>query len=464
MKDIRPLSRIYRSLAGQTTLLSLALLLLALAYFVFAPILGTERPSPLQRTSSLVAIAIAEALFDPERPLSELRDNQDVVEVQAANNNFRIFVQRGAEELQIGGPAQWKDAIDYSRLSFAEPNGASEEFAPASSFAAFEFNEGATTARAFFRRDEGQETYYEIGGIEHPSERATGFLAGWDPLVFWSISQNYLAIGGAVLLGVLFLLFILARSLRRLANVAQSLDPQAPSHALPEKGLPTEVLPMVRAINRMIRRIDEANEEQAFFLAAAAHELRTPLAVVRTRLENLPDGPDKEELKGDLRRMTRLVDQLLRLMSVRSKGQPSETVDLVSIARKVVAERAPLVIRNGVEIDLDADEETVSVRGDERLLKVALANLLDNALSFSKSGQRLEVRVGPKRNITVRDQGPGISPNELENIFEPFAKTPPNRPGHGLGLAITRSIMALHGGSVNVTNLKDGGASFALQF
>ena len=126
-----------------------------------------------------------------------------------------------------------------------------------------------------------------------------------------------------------------------------------------------------------------------------------------------------------------------------------------------MAERAPLVIDKGVEIDLG---ESVQVRGDERLLRVALANLVDNALSFSKSGQRLEVQVDPRKKITVRDQGPGIPDKELENIFRPFAKNPPNRRGHGLGLAITRSIMALHGGSVNATNLKGGGASFALQF
>jgi signal transduction histidine kinase len=257
---------------------------------------------------------------------------------------------------------------------------------------------------------------------------------------------------------------VLVRSSRRLAGIARSLDPQAPSHVLPETGVPTEILPMVRAINRMIRKIDKANEEQAFFLAAAAHELRTPLAIVRTRAENLPEGQDKEDLKNDLRRMSRLVDQLLRLMSVRNQGKPSEAVDLVSVARNVVAERAPLVIDKGVEIDLDANAQPVKVRGDEHLLRVALANLVDNALSFSDSGQRLMVQVSPDKNITVRDEGPGIPAKELDNIFQPFAKNPPNRTGHGLGLAITRSIMALHGGSVEASNQEGGGAAFALQF
>ena len=463
MKKTRRIPPIFRSLVGQTTLLSLALLLLSLAYFVFLPALTMER-DPVQDTLFFVSGNVQQVLNDSEQPLSAIRDAEGVREAAAANSQFRLYVRRGPEDLQIGAPARWSSAFDYTELWSSQEESANKDYTPASSFAGFNFNEGTSTGRAYYRMFEGQDYYVEIGGVEVPIKQVTGWLAGMDPAYFWDWSQDFLAVGGAILAGVLFLLFLLVRSLRRLASVAQSLDPQAPSHSLPEKGLPAEILPMVRAINRMIGRIDEANEEQAFFLAAAAHELRTPLAIVRTRLENLPDGPDKEDLKDDLRRMTRLVEQLLRLMSVRNTGRPSATVDLVSVARNVVAERAPLVIDKGVEINLDANGHSVQVRGDERLLRVALANLVDNALSFSKSGQRLDVQVGPRKKITVRDQGPGIPDKELENIFRPFAKNPPNRRGHGLGLAITRSIMALHGGSVNATNLKGGGASFALQF
>ena len=455
---------VHRSLVGQTTLLSLALLLLALGYFVFMPFLTMDLPDPKQRTISIVSFNVFDVLNDPEKPLSAIEDAEDVNEAAAANSQFRLFIKRGSEEVQIGGPPRWEDALDYSELWSTREASAVEGDGPAGAFVSFRFSEDNALGVSSYRFSEGQETFYEIGGVEVPIQRATEMPAFWDPEIFWDWTQKYIGVAGAVFAGVLFLLFLLVRSMRRLANVAQSLDPQAPSHGLPEKGLPTEIVPMVRAINRMIRRIDQANEEQAFFLAAAAHELRTPLAIVRTRLENLPDGEDKEELKNDLRRMSRLVDQLLRLMSVRNKGKPSETVDLVAIAKNVVAERAPLVIDKGVEIDLDADGQPVEVSGDERLLKVALANLVDNALSFSDPGQRLMVQVSPDKNITVRDEGPGIPHGELDNIFRPFAKNPPNRQGHGLGLAITRSIMALHGGSVNAANHKRGGASFALQF
>lgn len=464
MKIIRNLPPVHRSLVGQTTLLSLALLVLAVALLVFLPALTMDRSDPVRSTLFLATGAAFQAQSDPETPLSAIGENEDIRDVMAANSRFRLYVRRGSEDFRIGAPPRWTDAFGSLALRAAGEQSATAENSSSTSFAGFEFNEGDAIGRSSYRQFEGQEYYYEVGGIEVAVDRVSGLLAGMTPAFFWNWLKDYLAVGVTVLAGVLALLFLLIRSLRRLARVAQSLDPQAPSHRLPEKGLPIEILPMVQAINQLIRRIDRANEEQAFFLAAAAHELRTPLAVVRTRLESLPDGADKEDLREDLRRMTRLVDQLLRLMSVRNKRAPSSAVDLVSIARSVVAERAPMVIGKGVQIDLDAAEESVQVPGDERLLEVALANLVDNALSFSESGQRLRVKVGPQREITVSDEGPGVPPAEMENIFRPFAKSPPNRRGHGLGLAITRSIMALHGGSVNAANLKGGGASFALQF
>lgn len=449
---------IHRSLVGQITLLSCTLLLLALAYFVFLPSMEMER-DPVERTEFLVLLPVSEALFsDAKMPLDTIAESEDVQAAAAANGSFRVYVRRGDEEFRMGAEPRWQGASDFPQLA----SGANVEEQFGSSF--LRIDEGASRALVQTGLRKGEAWYLEIGGIETPIAKATGLLGGADPIVFWMGSQRLLAVGGAILLGALCLILVLIRSSRRLAGIARSLDPHAPSHVLPETGVPTEILPMVRAINQMIRKIDKANEEQAFFLAAAAHELRTPLAIVRTRVENLQEGEDKEDLKNDLRRMSRLVDQLLRLMSVRNQGAPSQAVDLVSVAKNVVAERAPLVIDKGVEIDLDADGQAVKVRGDERLLKVALANLVDNALSFSDSGQRLTVQVSPDKNITVRDEGPGIPAKELDNIFQPFAKTPPNRPGHGLGLAITRSIMALHGGSVKASNQEGGGAAFALQF
>ena len=283
---------VHRSLVGQTTVLSLALLLLALGYFVFMPVMTMDLPDPKQRTLTLASISVFEALSDPEKPLSSIEDTEALREVAAANAQFRLYVRRGAEKVQIGAPPRWEGALDYSELWSSQEASAVDGNGPIGPYpyVSFSFSEENALGISRYRLVEGQEIYFEIGGIQAPIQQATERLAFWEPEFFWNWTQDYLAVGGAVLAGVLFLLFLLVRSMRRLARVAQSLDPQAPSHRLPEKGLPTEIVPMVRAINRMIRRIDRANEEQAFFLAAAAHELRTPLTIVRTRLENLPEG------------------------------------------------------------------------------------------------------------------------------------------------------------------------------
>ncbi len=97
-------------------------------------------------------------------------------------------------------------------------------------------------------------------------------------------------------------------------------------------------------------------------------------------------------------------------------------------------------------------------------MEVAIANLIDNAVSFSSPGASVELSVNADYSISVRDYGPGIPSDKLANLFKPFAKFPPNRNGHGLGLAIVKAITLLHNGSVSAENADDGGARFTIRF
>ena len=151
-------------------------------------------------------------------------------------------------------------------------------------------------------------------------------------------------------------------------------------------------------------------------------------------------------------------------MHIRNQRDVEDEVNLVATARDVVAERAPLSIDRGIDIELESEPQALIVKGHAGLIWVAIANLVDNAISFSKSGDALKVSVDADGTVAVRDCGPGIAPDELERIFEPFAKNPPNRQGHGLGLAIVRAIMTAHGGNVSARNIRGGGADFTLRF
>ena len=214
----------------------------------------------------------------------------------------------------------------------------------------------------------------------------------------------------------------------------------------------------------MIRRVAATRDEQEMFLAAAAHELCNPMAALRMRLEELQQSEHKDALRADVNRMVKLVDQMLHLMHTRNYRELPDQVDLVSTARDVVAERAPLSVDHGVDIQFDSETTSLVLRGHKQLATVAIANVVDNAISFSQPGDTIWVRVDATGGVAVRDCGPGIPATELERIFEPFAKSPPNRHGHGLGLAIVQAVMDAHGGDVSAVNAEGGGAIFALCF
>ena len=452
-KGIKWLSR---SLIGRMTLLSVVFLVLALGWFTVVPYwsyLATADPLDLTRNRARGEIA---RLAAGDRAASALAESALVREVADANPGFRFYVQRGTEEFQFGEAPRHLALASSMRMLLED--GQTE---PSSTFSSFTVEEQGAPTIVSFTHDE----YREVGGITTPIASAQNIFRAVDPMAFWFTSGNALIAGAGVLLIAFVVLLLAARSLRTLTRAARAFDMQtAERQLLPVEGLPTEVASLVRAINEMIERVEQTHEEQELFLATAAHELRTPMTVLRTRLEELPESDTKETLRNDVRRMASLVEQLLRLMHIHNNRDLPDHVDLVATARDVVAERAPLSIGRGVDIELESVPGSLVVKGHRGLVGVAIANLVDNAISFSKSGDTLKVSVDTTGRVCVSDSGPGIPNDELERIFEPFSKSPPNRQGHGLGLAIVRAVMTAHGGEVSARNADGGGADFALQF
>jgi signal transduction histidine kinase len=196
-------------------------------------------------------------------------------------------------------------------------------------------------------------------------------------------------------------------------------------------------------------RLFEAFGRQRRFSADAAHALRTPLAVLRARVDGFAPGVEREGLIGDVTRMTRLVDRLLLI--ARLEAQHAEVVaplDLGRLAGDVVAALFPLALRLGLTLALEAPELPVRISGDAPSLMEALENLIDNAMRYSPAGSEVVVRVlaDPPR-LQVRDFGPGVAEPDRVRLFEAFAQGQDrNRGGAGLGLAIVARVMAMHGG------------------
>ena len=278
------------------------------------------------------------------------------------------------------------------------------------------------------------------------------------------ITQQNLIVVGGVFLAVIFILAYNLWLLWRVARIANTVNPDNPLVRLPENGLPSEVKPLVSAVNNMIDKVKQANEREKFFLSMAAHEMRTPLAALRTRLEIMEENNAKPSLIDDVNRLSSLVNQLLRLMRIRDQGKQFLVVDLVGLTREVIGTRLEYAAEQGVEISLKSDLETFDALGDRDLMSVAISNLIDNAVSFTPPGKSVNVTIDEQGGIAVRDHGPGISPQLSDSLFEPFAKFPPNRNGHGLGLAIVKAVANLHDAQLSGSNASNGGALFLLRF
>jgi signal transduction histidine kinase len=302
---------------------------------------------------------------------------------------------------------------------------------------------------------------------------AVGLNRGFFDAVHWlwaELVTTLLPLLAALAIGSLLLVpQTVKRALKpldRLSAQARAIVPGARAR-LDEGATPREMTPLVSAVNTALDRLDEAFEQQRRFTANAAHELRNPLAVLQARVDSLNDREIKGGFQRDVARMTDLVDQLLTMARLQA-GQINmdDRVDLREVARTVLSDLAPLAIHGGREVALEEPSHPVWVPGDVRVLEGALSNLVLNALDHSPEGETVEVLVRdvPGKAIEVLDRGPGLPEGVGDEIYEPFWRSEIRRRGVGLGLAIVRDAMKLHGGIVTHTARDGGGTVFRLEF
>jgi len=220
-------------------------------------------------------------------------------------------------------------------------------------------------------------------------------------------------------------------------------------------GGPREAQEAARALDAMRDRLGEALKERSAIMAAVAHDLRTPLTGLRLRVEGLAEGP-REAAVADIARMERLIAQLLTYVRGEDAPWTVEPLDLADLAREVVMRQVAM----GRAVTLTADGEHL-VRGDRDQLERALTNLIDNAVLY---GDRADVAVKSESGevvCVIDDGGPGLPPDQLEAVFSPFRRMEASRSratgGAGLGLSISRSIIARSGGRVALSNRAEGG-------
>ena len=268
-----------------------------------------------------------------------------------------------------------------------------------------------------------------------------------------------------VLLGaVICVPVVVCRALRPLRTIPQDaarIDLRSRDFRLPQgKGVPAELAPLVWSINTALDRLDAGIRQQQRFVAVAAHEMRTPLAILAARIDSLGKVDEADGMRRDIGRMRSLVDQLLFVARLERRDVLfDETIDLVALARTVVANGAPLAVAQGRDLALVPGAASLPVVGSAHALESALTNLVQNALRFEPIGGTVEVVVAGPADIRVIDHGPGISPNDREHVFEPFWRREDGQNGAGLGLTIVREVTAIHGGAVSIEDTPGGGAT-----
>lgn len=256
------------------------------------------------------------------------------------------------------------------------------------------------------------------------------------------------------------------KPLRMLSGMAEAIGPCTTELRLPAADVPREVLPLVFAVNNALDRLEQGFRQQRDFMADAAHELRTPLAVLAAHIDTLPDRATAQELRRDLDGMTHLVEQLLRIARAEALVvRPSDHANLTDIASDVAAYLAPMAIRQDRSIEVEAPEEPVIIHGQADALFHALRNLVENALRHTPCHTTVTLTVeSDPPTVLVRDHGPGIPAAQRSVIFQRFWRAERHTTGSGLGLAIVQRTMNAHGGSISVEDAEGGGAQFRMAF
>lgn len=291
--------------------------------------------------------------------------------------------------------------------------------------------------------------------------------------LFYKITENdfYIMLLTFPLSGFLIWL-IIGRGLKTLDRVAKEVSHRAATYLEPVdvKWVPLEIKPVISELNQLFFRLHQAFEREKRFAADAAHELKTPLAALRTQSQVAISTQNSEERNSSLEniiasvdRSTHIVQQLLtlsRLVPEAITNDDFNEINLYKLAAEIIAQLVPEAINKNIEIELVVEDESIFVPGIPTALGVLIRNLVDNAIRYTPRGGSVTVSITQHNSsvlLRVQDNGPGIPPELRARVFERFFRTLGTKTsGSGLGLAIVAQIASLHNAEVTLGQPEQG--------
>ena len=215
-----------------------------------------------------------------------------------------------------------------------------------------------------------------------------------------------------------------------------------------------------RKIELALRQSERRSRD---FAADAAHELRTPLAVLRTQLDSLEDKEIAEGLRQDVESMSRMVEQLMAATRLDFLAiGPDDRADLAQVCRRVAEHIAPIAIHQGRSVEVIGADTPVSIHGNADALEQAVRNLVENALKHSNPNTTVTIELDHEPSIKVTDHGDGIPADQRDVIFRRFWRTDSPSGGAGLGLSIVQKTVDIHNGTIDILDNPQGGTIFTI--
>lgn len=338
--------------------------------------------------------------------------------------------------------------------------------------------------KGFFQHKTGKHTWY-IYTHQIPANQYWLMVAERSDIREEMLHNILFSMLSGTIIAIVMIMILIGNVIKRgllpLTQLSREMQERDLDYLQPVKLMntpPNELRPVLHALNHLLDRLNDGLERERQFLADAAHELRTPLSVLKLQLQLASDATTFEQKQQGIEdalvgvnRSTHTVEQLLTLARLEANKQAlqRDAIDLVSLVQEVTAALYPLAQPKEQNLELDYQQDAMTLKANRVLMNVLVRNLIENAIKYSPSNSIIHINIEQQAQhlcLTICDQGQGVPEEDLPQLTQRFYRHEQNSDtrGTGLGLSIVQKIIDLHDGKITFQNRPTGGLSVNVYF